>query len=476
MKLSEYVTYDALGLSDLIKKGEITSEEVAGLALEGVNKVNDQLNAIVSLFDQPYKEKAKGDAQFDGVPFFIKDIGASIAGIPQESGSRYTEGFVSPFTSYFAQNVLDSGFQVLGRSTCPEFGLTLTTESIAQGITRNPWNIEKIAGGSSGGSAALVASGVVPLAHSNDGGGSTRIPASCCGNVGLKASRGRVSLGPIMNDITSPLINEGCNSKTVRDTAAFLDVVSKPAKGEGILNNFANESFLEIMEKSPKKYKIAVNFEDFSTGSMEPEIRSELERICESLRVLGHTVGEASPDLSSVDHINMFSILWYSMAYAGLKELAPFTNRVADSSSLEPVTLQMMKAGEKITYLEFNQAIASLNHLSRLFGDFFNDWDLMLTPTFYKKTPNVSGPITLNSDCSLDDWLDEAGKYIPTTPIANMTGIPAISVPCGIFSDNLPLGMQFFAPMGKENRLIDIARQLEESEPWKDRRPEIFVA
>ena len=133
-------------------------------------------------------------------------------------------------------------------------------------------------------------------------------------------------------------------------------------------------------------------------------------------------------------------------------------------------------AGEKITNLEFNQAIATLNHLSRLFGDFFNDWDLMLTPTFYKKTPNVGGPITLNSDSSLDDWLDEAGKYIPSTPIANMTGIPAISVPCGIFSDNLPLGMQFFAPMGKENRLIDIARQLEESEPWGDRRPEIFVA
>ena len=225
-----------------------------------------------------------------GVPTFIKDLGL-YSRLKQEQGSRLTEGFVAPITTNFAQNMIDAGFQFMGRSTCPEFGLTLTTESVAKGATKNPWNTEHIAGGSSGGSAALVASGVVPLAHSNDGGGSTRIPASCCGNVGLKVSRGRISLGPIANDIFSNYCR-GCNSKTVRDTAAFLDAVSKPAIGEGIINSYKEESFLSIINDSPKKYKIAVSLDDWGPHPMHPEIKSELERVAESLRENGHQVEE----------------------------------------------------------------------------------------------------------------------------------------------------------------------------------------
>ena len=272
MNIEEYVKYDAIGLAELLEKGEVTAQELASLAREAAEKVNDKLNAIVSIFDEPYQDDVIEGAKFRGVPTFIKDLGASISGLPQESGSMLTKGFVSPVTTHFAQSFLNAGFQVIGRSTCPEFGLTLTTESVSQGITRNPWNTDHIAGGSSGGSAALVASGVVPLAHSNDGGGSTRIPASCCGNLGLKTSRGRVSLGPINNDVSSPLIAEGCNSRTVRDTAAFLDAVSKPAVGEGVMNKFIQESFLAGLEKPPEKYRIAVSFNDWGSDPIDSEI------------------------------------------------------------------------------------------------------------------------------------------------------------------------------------------------------------
>ena len=475
MNIEEYVKYDAIGLAELLEKGEVTAQELASLAREAAEKVNDKLNAIVSIFDEPYQDDVIEGAKFRGVPTFIKDLGASISGLPQESGSMLTKGFVSPVTTHFAQNFLNAGFQVIGRSTCPEFGLTLTTESVSQGITCNPWNTEHIAGGSSGGSAALVASGVVPLAHSNDGGGSTRIPASCCGNLGLKTSRGRVSLGPINNDVSSPLIAEGCNSRTVRDTAAFLDAVSKPAVGEGVMNSFIQESFLAGLEKPPEKYRIAVSFNDWGSGSIDPEIRDELERIAESLRVEGHRVEEATPTIVQVDYFEAFKVLWYSLAYFAVNSMAPMINRIPDTSTLESITLQMVKEGEQIRAYDVDRTMALSNQMSREFGEFFQNWDLLLTPTLIKGTPKVGGPITLNSELTLDEWYEAASSLIPATPIANITGVPAISVPCGVGPGSLPLGMHFFAAIGNERALLDIARQLEESEPWINRTPPVYA-
>ena len=475
MNLEEYSKYDALGLAELVKKGEVTKEELASLAQQGLNKVDGDLNAVVEVFSQPYEEDHDKDAPFSGVPTFIKDLGASIAGLKQEQGSRLTEGFVAPITTNFAQNMIDAGFQFMGRSTCPEFGLTLTTESVAKGATKNPWNTEHIAGGSSGGSAALVASGVVPLAHSNDGGGSTRIPASCCGNVGLKVSRGRISLGPIANDISSPIIAEGCNSKTVRDTAAFLDAVSKPAIGEGIINTYKEESFLSIINDSPKKYKIAVSLDDWGPHPMHPEIKSELERVAESLRENGHQVEEFTPEVVTMDYFDAFKTIWFSMANFVVKMTAPVTNREANSDHLESITLQMVEAGEKISAFDQNLVLGMAGQINNQLGQFFEDYDLLLSPTFIQGTPKLESSVTLNSGKSLDEWFEECSKLIPGTPLSNMTGLPAISIPCAVGPGKLPLGMHFFAGMGKERILIDIARQLEESDPWAGRKPEIHI-
>jgi len=475
VNLEEYTKHDAIGLAELVKKGEVTDKELANLSHEALNNVNNSLNAVVAVFDEPYKEESGEKAIFKGVPTFIKDLGASIAGITQESGSRLTKGLVAPLTTNFAQNMLNSGLQFIGRSACPEFGLTLTTESLAQGATRNPWNTDHITGGSSGGSAALVAAGVVPLAHSNDGGGSTRVPASCCGNVGLKASRGRISLGPIMNDVNSPIIAEGCNSRTVRDTAAFLDAVSKPAIGEAIMNNFKKESFLTLMGQAPKKYKIAVSFEDWGDNPMDPQIKEELERIAESLRENGHQVEEATPPVINLDYFDAFKTIWYAMANLVVKTNATLANKEPSLDNLESITIQMVAEGEKVSSFDQTLVMGMAGHMSLEFGHFFEEWDLLLSPTFIQGTPKIGSPLTLNSKCTLDEWFEEASRFIPGTPIANMTGLPAISIPCAIGPGGLPLGMHFFSGMGKERILIDIARQLEESDPWIDRHPSIYV-
>ncbi len=476
MNISEYTKFDALGLAALIQQGEVTSAELSQLARQAADQVNDSLNAVVGYVEDIHASSPADNAQFVGVPTFLKDLGASIKGMPQEMGSRITLGYKAGITTDFAQRVLDAGFNILGRTACPEFGLTLTTESIANGNTRNPWNSAHITGGSSGGSAALVAAGVVPLAHTNDGGGSTRIPASICGNVGLKTSRGRISLGPVMNDVSAPLIAEGCNSRTVRDTAAFLDAVAGSMPGEGNLPAAIPGSFLEGLKGAPKKYRIAVSLDDWGTTQLNTEVRSEVERIAESLRQMGHQVEEKTPDIVKGGAImSCFETLWYSLAHATVSQLAPMTNRVPGPDTLEPTTLDMVEAGSRVSALEYSGAMAFSNVVSRELGQFFKHWDLVLTPTLAGATPRIGSNASLNSGEELSAWFEEVIALVPHTPVANFTGLPAISVPCGIGPGNLPLGMHFLAQMGGEAALLDVAQQLEEAEPWINRRPDIFA-
>ena len=477
MKVEEYVQYDALGLAELIAKGEVTSEDLATVAHDAAEQVNDKLNAVVGFVDHRYEGELADGARFAGVPTFLKDLGAGIAGVNQEMGSRLTTGFTSPVTAHFAEQMLKAGFNIVGRTTCPEFGLTLTTESAATGRTCNPWNTDYITGGSSGGSAALVAAGVVPLAHTNDGGGSTRIPASICGNVGLKTSRGMVSLAPMNNDVTGRLIAVGCNTRTVRDSAAFLDAVVGLAPGEGTMPYQPDYSYLEKLSEAPGRYRIAVSLEDWGVGEMDATIRSEVERIAEALSGMGHTVGEATPEVVKGGAIaNAFRPMWMVIAESAVKQLAPHTNRTPGPDTLEPITLEMVEEGSNVSAFEFNNSIAFSNIVSRSLGMFFGEWDLLLTPALNRPTPELGSKVSLSGGASLDEWYEEALSTVPHTPLANFSGIPAISVPCGVGPNDLPLGMHFFGPMGGEMELLDIARQLEEAEPWIDRRPEVFVS
>lgn len=475
MNIDEYVRYDALGLADLVARGEVTAEELTALARAAAEQVNPELNAIAGSVDPAVSGTPDADARFVGVPTFMKDLGASIEGMKQEMGSRLCEGYVAETTTHFAERVLAAGFNVIGRTTCPEFGLTLTTESMAAGRSANPWNTDHICGGSSGGSAAMVAAGVVPLAHTNDGGGSTRIPASICGNVGLKTSRGRVSLAPGMSDVTAPLVVEGCNSRTVRDTAAFLDAVALAAPGEATIFAPHEHSFLAGLDNRGS-YRIALSLDPWGEAEMHPDIRREMERIGGVLRDLGHEVESATPSVLTDGIVTeKFQVLWFSLAQLTVEETAPLTNRQPGPDTLEPMTLLMAEMGRKITALDFNQAIGESNAVARSLAEFFDDWDLLLTPTLNQPTPKLGSNLTLHAGNSIEDWYDAALQVVPHTPVANFTGLPAISVPCGRGPGDMPLGAHFFGAMGQEAKLLDVAAQLEDADPWRDRRPAVFA-
>lgn len=478
MKLEEYVTFDAVGLGQLVKNKHITPSELAELAISAAKAVNEQINAAVEIFEPESIIKINhSDAVFSGVPCFKKDLGSVIAGCSYESGSRLTLRVKTPMTDDFADRMLKSGLQILGRAACSEFGASITTESIANGPTCNPWNTNFSAGGSSGGSAALVAAGVVPIAHTNDGGGSTRIPASMCGNVGLKTSRGLVSHAPNGNELTSPLVSELCNSRTVRDTAAFLDVVRSTGLGEATYKGRDHDhSFLDQLGNAPAKYKIAFSSESWGGVSMDSSIKSELERVASLLSELGHDVEEITPKVvMSGKYWNYFQTIIYFFTYMQIDFWVGVLGTKPSLENLEPVTLQIYEAGSRISAKQCADAWSYFNHAGRRFGSFFQDYDLLLTPTVNQMTPHIGSDLALSSKLDLESWCDLMRKYVPQSPIANLIGIPAISVPVALGPEGLPLGMQFFGAMGTEAKLLDIAHQLETAAPWLDRRPVVFA-
>ncbi|OUR89354.1 hypothetical protein A9Q81_22095 [Gammaproteobacteria bacterium 42_54_T18] len=479
MELDEYVTLDAVALGNLVRNKIISPSELAKLANTATNIVNKKLNAAVEIFETPIIDNnIPLSSVFSGVPCFKKDLGTVIAGYGYESGSRLTTGIKSPITDEFSKRMLTSGLQLLGRSTSSEFGSSISTETAVNGSTRNPWDVDRSAGGSSGGSAALVAAGAVPIAHTNDGGGSSRIPASMCGNVGLKTSRGLVSQAPNANELTSPLTSELCNSRTVRDTAAFLDIVSANNKGEATFKGMhRNTSFLKQLNSAPRKYRIAYSCDAWGASPMAPHARSEVERIATLLVELGHNVEEVTPTaLVNGKYWQHFQTIIYCFMYLQIDFWADLLGRDPSIDNLEPITLQVYEAGSNISIKQHAQAWSYINHIARKLGTFFQNYDLLLTPTVNHITPPIGSDLTSSSNLNLESWFELMRKYIPQTPIANLTGIPAISVPVASWKNDLPLGMQFFGAMGSDAALLDIARQLEIAQPWKSKRPNIFAA
>ena len=479
MRLEEYVTHDAVELGRLVRDKIVTPRELAALANTATVIVNKKLNAAIETFENPIIDNNTSlNAIFSGVPCFKKDLGAVIAGYGYESGSRLTKGIKSPITDEFSKRMLTSGLQILGRSTSSEFGASMTTETFVNGATRNPWNIEYSVGGSSGGSAALVAAGAVPIAHTNDGGGSSRVPASMCGNVGLKTSRGLVSQAPNANELTMPLISELCNSRTVRDTAAFLDIVSANNLGEATFKGIHSApSFLKQLDSAPRKYRIAFSCDSWGASPMDSHARSEVERIACLLVELGHNVEEVTPTiLTKGKYWQHFQTIIYCFMYLQIDFWADLLGRHPSIENLESITFKAYKAGSKISTKQHAKAWSYINYVARELGAFFQDYDLLLTPTVNQMTPSINSDLTSSSNLTLESWFELMRKYIPQTPIANVTGIPAISVPVAFWQNGLPLGMQFFGAMGADATLLDIARQLEIAQPWKNKRPNIFAA
>ena len=479
MNLAEYCTHDATSLAGLVKAGEVSAVELAQLAATAVAKLDPELNAVIEIFADRVDgldESCIPEGPLRGVPFFLKDLGPRQQGRKQEGGSRLLQGFTAPYSSFMTLQMERAGLNIIGRTTCPEFGVTGTTESILTGATRNPWDTRKIAGGSSGGSAAITAAGVVPMAHANDGGGSTRIPASVCGNVGMKHSRGRISYMPEGCDLSFPLFSDGVNARSVRDMAGFLDAVMGPAPGEPIPWARPERPYAEEVDREPGRLRIAMCSERWGPIPIPRHFGDEIESVARLLEGAGHWVTEAVPDVNYTAYLEVFKRLWAIDIAAMLEYEAKVMDREISLDTLEPITLKMYEAGRHARASERLGITAFMSQMGRQLGVFFDDFDLLLTPVMLDDTPMLGSPFNLaHQDQSLDDWFENAFRLIPVTPLNNFTGTPAVSLPLCKDSAGMPLGAHIMAPMGREDRLFNIAGQLEKIAPWAGKKPPLHA-
>ncbi|MEM7346247.1 MAG: amidase, partial [Chloroflexota bacterium] len=383
MNLTEYTQYDGLGLADLIKQGDVTAKELGQLFLAAVEAINPQINAVIETYAdriEAMSQDYKPDGPFAGVPFLLKDLIIAEAGKESASGSRLGQGWIATEDALLTQRFKQAGLTLLGRTTTPEFGLSGSTESLLTGKTRNPWNLDKMAGGSSGGAAAAVSSGLLPMANASDGAGSIRIPASCCNLVGLKVSRGRVSHYPRPEHAYDFGV-EFIVSHTVRDSAAMLDAVGGPAPGDFAVIHQPHQPYLTDSETPPQPLRIAFTTAQWGPVPTDPEVVAVVEQIAQQCEAMGHTVTNASPHYDYEPFLKAMLVMWGLGADHGLQALAQATGREINEQTLETVTLSFYNFAKALTTTDFVEAMDVLNQVNRSVGHFFETYDLLLTPT-----------------------------------------------------------------------------------------------
>ncbi|MFN0091919.1 MAG: amidase [Acidimicrobiales bacterium] len=482
MRLDEYAAFDGLGLAELVRAGEVSAGELTELACAAAEAVNPTLNGILEIYDDAAQvaEAAgrRGDAApFLGVPTLRKDIGAREAGRLQENGCRLSAGLTAGGESHLMARLRAAGLALLGRTSTSELGMSGTVETAIAGDTRNPWDPTRIAGGSSGGAAACVAAGVVPLAHASDGAGSIRIPAALCGTVGLKPTRGRVTAGPAAGAIMYGLTTELVVSRSVRDTAAALDAVAAPAAGDPYVIVQPDGPWLGRLSAPPEPLRIGWTAEPWWPGAAtEPEVRQAVENVAALLERLGHRV-EAAPmaDLAPERLLEAFWAVWALGQTSFADALAQRTGRPLNASTLEPVTLQVVEAGRRVSGLDVEHAMDVFNRTTRRAARFLEPYDVYLTPTM-PKAPEPLGVYGSNLDIPMALWQERFLAYFCFTPLWNITGQPALSLPLAESAAGLPLGLQFVGRFGDEATLLRLGAQLEEAQPWAGRRPPIHAA
>jgi amidase len=477
MNLAEYACYDGLGLAELIRKKDVTAREVVETAVAGVENINPKINAIIEVYDDRVKQAEQllipGNA-FSGLPFFLKDLGAAEAGKRQEKGSRLAKDYIAATDSYLTTRFKQAGTIILGRTTTPELGYAATTESILTGATRNPWNLNLIAGGSSGGSAAAVAAGILPVAHASDGGGSIRIPAACCGIVGLKPSRGRVSCGPDVDEGLFGLTQEFVVSRTVRDTAAMLDAVSQPAPGDPYVIMQPRQPYLKEVGAPTGKLRVAFTAESWLGVDVNAEIADNTRNIARTCEAMGHDVEDAKPQFELGPYFSALGVFWNSSMGYTCDQLARQMGRRVDDNFLEPITLAVYKNSKNISAADVIRARTALNTTRRKVGEFFEKFDLLLSPTT-AQLPVSLDTIHQNLKIPLEQWYYGTSQFNAFTNLFNATGLTAISLPLCQTQAGLPIGIQIGARFGEEDLLIRVASAFEEALPWANRKPPVHV-
>lgn len=480
MQFAEYAQYDGLGLAALVKNKQVTAKELGRLLLDAVTKVNPQINAVIETYAERVEQlddQTMPTGPFAGVPLLLKDLGAGEQGQHQAWGSRLCQGYVVAQDAFLTTRFRQAGFTLLGRTTTPEMGLSSTTESVLTGATRNPWNLATRAGGSSGGAAASVAAGILPIAHASDGAGSIRIPSSVCGLVGLKPSRGRVSVGPDVGETLMGMGVEFAVCRTVRDVAALLDAVAQPAPGDPFVIVQPTRPYAQEVGAPPGRLRIAWTKTTWKPGvTLHPEIVNTVEQVAQLCAAMGHEVEEVTTLYDYETFVNAVWVGWAAGFDVQLESWAAQLHRPLNETTLEPVTLSLYHLAKQLSAADVARAEIVYNQIRRATGAFFQQYALLLTPT----VAQLGDPIGKYSQNVTDvDFIgffrrcDESDMYLP---LFNLTGQPAISLPLGQSTTDLPLGVQCVARFGDEATLLRLASALEIALPWRERVPPVHVS
>jgi amidase len=493
----EYDKYDGLGLAELVRKKQVKPVELVEEAISRIEKLNPQINAVVyKLYEQARRSAigAMPDGLFQGVPFLLKDLRASLQGVPLTNGSRFFKNYIPDHDSEIIRRFKKTGVIIIGKTNTPEFGLAFVTEPELFGPANNPWDLSRTTGGSSGGSAAAVAARMVPLAFASDGGGSIRVPSSCCGVFGLKPTRGRNPTGPDFGDIWRGFACEHVITRSVRDSAAMLDATAGPDTGAPYWAVPPGRPFLSEVGTSPGRLRIAFTAEPFFGSRVDEDCIRGLEATVRLLKELGHEVVEAAPPVDGKTLPRAFLNVVYSETRAFIEAGEVLMNRKASCKDFEIVTWVCGLLGKHLRAPDLSGSLNMVQLAARKIGEFFESFDVLLTPVLAAPplpagasqvkgiqlmVMKIFGRLNAGSFINMFGGVDiaagQAFEFAAYTPLFNATGQPAMSVPLYWNDAGLPIGMQFVGRYGDEATLFRLAGQLERARPWTDRLPPICV-
>jgi amidase len=469
--LSELLYRPALELARMVREGEVTASELVDASLERIEAHDPEINAFTSVDADGARAAAAeigpgDDRPFAGVPTAIKEL-APLAGLPMTGGSELFGDFVPDYDSFVVRRMKEAGFVIVGKTNAPEFGILPVTEPRRFGPTRNPWNTARTPGGSSGGAAAAVAAGMVPVAHGSDGGGSIRIPAACCGLVGLKPARGRISRGPEQGD--DFLVTDGALCRTAADSAAMLDLLEGYEPGDATWAPPPAEPFSSMAARPPDKLRVAMTTEPPLEDEVDPVSARAASDAAELLSSLGHEVEEVDAPWRGTDLLQTFTAVFGTHISLSIAHGAMVSGQEPSEELIEPLSWMIYNGVRDRSAVDYLAAKVQLQAVSRAIVGLWSNYDVMLTPALGQRPVEI-GEI---DSCSSEPWDDFrlSGRFTPFTALFNVTGQPGISVPLFDGEDGLPLGVQFVGPPAGEGLLLALAAQLEDASPWAERRP-----
>lgn len=478
MNLSEYASYDGMALALRVKRGEVTPSELASLATAAIEQLNPALNFMASHAREDAEETlqaARGDGAFYGLPFLLK-AGVAMKGQTLNMGSRLTQGLIAPADDEFTTRCRRAGLTLLGHTTAPEFGNSPTTESVLYGPTLNPWNTQRMTGGSSGGAAAAVAAGVLPIAMASDGGGSIRTPAHCCGLFGMKPTRARNPIGPQTQGGIHMLAAQHVLTRSVRDSAAMMDVLEGAELGALYHVAPPERPYVEEVKTTPKSLKIAFSTRSPSGQPVHPDCIQGVQQAIQICEELGHHVEEKCLPYDWEAFKEAFLVLWSVASPWAMHTMETRTGKKVGPDTLETCNLVTLEFGSQLNAESIGKALFVINGICQSVAEFFCNYDIYVTPTDAKPAVAI-GEIDANAaDLNMNNWFERAVDcFAPFPPIFNMTGQPAMSVPLWESKDGLPVGVHFAGRHADEATLFQLAGQLEVAMPWFKRRPQTFV-